>query len=182
MATADGTSTPPKRAPRAQGHKPSHGDTTGRAKEALKAENIAELEEAAQRLTMVTTEQARSRREDVIDLSDPQRPVLSGTDIPADPQTREAEGGAIRTVVSPAGGQVVERVDPEARTERSITLADMSPAQREAYLSEKVPFQVNEDLEQVTLGKDNTMDLVAYQQYEGPRWMRDHFAEKGLLA
>lgn len=53
---------------------------------------------------------------------------------------------------------------------------------RDVDLGEEiVTFRVNEDLDKVTIGQGNTYDFEEGRKYRGPRRVRDHLEEKGLI-
>lgn len=160
-----------------------HGDTTGRAREALAAEHADEQREAAARMSTVTAQREEDKLSQVIDLSNPSRPVFEGTDTPSDPVQREAEERSNETVISSANpNATVSLVEDAVHNDlRELDYRQMSDEAKDEYLNKPVHVVVTETCEEVTIGRDNTFTLVAGQKYLMPRWMRLHLEEKGLV-
>lgn len=144
------------------------GDVTGRKREQLAAEHADAIAERAKEIGLVTAARTRSIEEDVIDLAENtvERPDGSV-------ETYEAEPDEGPVLIGNPQMQIEELPEPAAEPQVITTDQD--------YHMQKVIVRFNTDLEDVTLGYDNTFTFREGQRYRIPRWAAEHFASKGLI-
>lgn len=160
------------------GRQATHGDATGRRREALQAEHADQIREREGNLTTIANQRAASINNDVIDYTDPNRPVLHGTDTPADPQQAAAEAVPERTLVSLPGQPEVWRIEeppPDKRNTKEALLSDPE------WMNEPVKFRANTTVENLTYGHGTDYNFEEGRQYVVPRYLYLHLEEKELV-
>jgi hypothetical protein len=166
------------RAPQRPRQGARHGDTTGKTREALQREHADELKERQGEITTIANEHERSINEDIVDYSDPERPVIEkpdGSQELADPVQKREEEREDETDLG-FGVSVIEEPEPEA-ARRFHEALKTDPE----YLNEKVLVRVNADLPDMTFGHNVTLSFEEGRRYRLPRYMAIHLEEKGLI-
>lgn len=151
--------------------RPSHGDTTGNAAQALGREHAAEVAAAQRRMSTV------SAPVEPVDPFEAQDREL------ADEERALAIEAASRTEEMSRTGITIEAL-PRERPRRTLRSVSKSG---ELDLNELVQVKFNDDYPGVTLGKSEngelrTFDFEANRPYKLPRWVAEHFADKEMLA
>lgn len=170
-------STPRGTRPR-PGRQAQHGDATGRAREVLQQENAAAIKEREGELTTIANQRAVSINNDVVDYTNPDRPVFLDTDEPIDEELAAAEELPDRTLISQPGQPEVWRIEepkPKPGAAREAMRTDPE------YFNEPVKFRANASVDGLTFGHGRTYDFEEGRQYMVPRSLYIHLEEKGLV-
>ena len=150
------------------------GDVTGRKREQLSAEHAEEIKEREGNLAMINQEKQRAMNEDVID---PLTREVIHTGDGSITSMDDEEDEAPRVLSTPGSSLVIEALpEPKPRLD-----AAGKPVARNLDPEEKIVVRFNCDLEEVTIGHGNTFSFVQGQKYRLPRWVAEHFDEKGVL-
>lgn len=161
------------------GRQANHGDATGRRREALQQEHAEQIREREGELTTIANQRAQSINNDVVDYTDPSRPVIHGTDTPADPEQFEAEQLPDQTLISKPGSAYevyrIEEPQPDPRSAREALRTDPD------YLLEPVKFRANATVEGLTFGHGNEYNFEEGRQYVVPRALYLHLEDKELV-
>ena len=168
---------------RRPGPQSGRGDFTGRLKEVQAAEHEDAVNERRDEIGLLAATRASIRDEAVIDLSDPSRPVVDGTDVAVDRAAREP-GILKEEVVPPEGTRigstgslpVYELPEEKPRAALAPNEGEIDPT----VLDEPVIIKMLFDAEDVTIGYNNTYTLNEGYRYKLPRWVAAHLEEKGM--
>ncbi len=150
------------------------GDVTGRKREQLAAEHAEEIKAREGELATITHERQRAMDEDVID---PLTREVIHTGDGTVTKMDDDEDEEPRVLRTPGGSLTIEELpEPKPRVD-----AQGKPVARNLDPEEKVVVRFNCDLEEVTIGHGNTFTFKQGQKYRLPRWVAEHFDEKGVL-
>lgn len=150
------------------------GDVTGRKREQLAAEHAEEIKAREGNLAMISAEKQRSMDEDIIDPLT--REIIRSSDGTVT-NMDDDEDEEPRVLRAPGGSLTIEEM-PEPKPRLDPT---GKPVQVNRDPEEKVVVRFNCDLEEVTIGHGNTFTFEQGKKYRLPRWVAEHFDEKGVL-
>lgn len=145
----------------------SPGDYTGRQKAKLQKEAQERQEEEAQRLTMITAQESRSKSNEVIDYTQKREKVRmepTGPGTQVDPEPVDlSEGGDHRE----AREDLTTATAPEPVLDEVIDTTETAGVTRRPTMVEKrsVLVRARYDLPQVTIGHGNHYDFEAGRRY-----------------
>lgn len=146
----------------------SPGDYTGRQKAKLQKEAQERQEEEAQRLTMITAQESRSKSNEVIDYTQKREKVRkepTGPGTQVDPEPVDlSEGGDHRE----AREDLTTATAPEPVLDEVIDTTETAGVTRRPTMVEKrsVLVRARYDLPQVTIGHGNHYDFEAGRRYK----------------
>lgn len=143
------------------------GDATGRKREQLASEQAAAIKEREGNLAMITHERQRANEEDIIDPLT--REVINDTT--GEVRRMDNDEDEAPRILGTGDNSVEELIEPKAAPGPTVARDPL----------EKVIIRVNCDLEEVTLGYNNTVSFKEGGRYRVPRWVAEHLDEKGLV-
>lgn len=167
---------------RTQRPQSQRGDVTGRKAEVLKEQAEDAVDARRGEMGMVNSQRAQVKQEGVINLMGDAPRLETGErvdladkePVPVDEPEPIAEGREINRKSGDSGPSVKEIAPPEARPR------DVNEVAEEGSEMNPTRIHVLFDLEDVTMGQNNTFSMRAGYRYELPRWMAEHLADKGV--